>query len=152
MQLKKSWETNANDKYVMQLKEKHTHLIKKTAKSLGFDYCGIAQSEPLDEDARRLETWLSKGMHGGMKYMENYFDMRIDPSKLVPNAKSVITVLKNYFPEQLISTEYKISKYAYGEDYHTVIRDKLNTLISTMQFEIGSFSGRGLVDSAPVLE
>lgn len=136
----------------MQVKEKYTHLIKKTAKSLGFDYCGIAQSEPLDEDARRLELWLSKGMHGGMKYMENYFDMRIDPSKLVPNAKSVITVLKNYYPEQLINTEYKISKYAYGEDYHTVIRDKLNSLISTMQLEIGSFAGRGFVDSAPVLE
>src|SRR5438309_1173039 len=91
-------------------------------------------------------------MHGGMKYMENYFDLRIDPSRLVPGAKSVITFLKNYFPAQELNSETKISKYAYGQDYHEVIKDKLRTLIVKLQEKTGNFNGRGFVDSAPVLE
>lgn len=122
------------------------------ALKLGFDYCGIAKAQPLDEDARRLENWLNKGMHGNMKYMENYFDLRIDPSKLVPGARSVITLLKNYYPSQTPSGDLKISKYAYGTDYHYVIKDQLKQLMHDLQEQIGNFDGRGFVDSAPVLE
>ena len=97
---------------------------------MGFDYCGIAKAEKLDEDAQAFESWLNKGMHGSMHYMENYFDMRIDPSKLVPGAKSVITLLLNYFPSEQQKTDVpQISKYAYGKDYHEVIREKLNKFI-----------------------
>src|SRR5215204_5492815 len=118
----------------MSATRKHTDLVKKFAHELGFDYCGIAKAHPLDEDARRLETWLQKGMHGGMQYMENYFDLRIDPSKLVHGAKSVITLLLNYFPaRQQTSDSLKIAKYAYGNDYHEVIRSKLKTLLQFMQ-------------------
>ena len=132
---------------------KNTQHIKELAKQHGFDYCGIARAQRLDDDARRLEKWLSGGMHGGMKYMENYFDLRIDPTKLVPGAKSVITLLKNYFPQQTISSDSnKISKYAYGTDYHTVIKEALKSMIAEGQQAIGSFAGRGFVDSAPVLE
>ena len=130
----------------------NTTLIKKTSANFGFDYCGIAKAQPLDDDARRLEKWLQKGMHGSMQYMENYFDMRIDPSKLVPGANSVITLLKNYFPQHEGSTEPKISKYALGQDYHTVIKSALKSMIALLQQEIGQFNGRGFVDSAPVLE
>ncbi len=127
--------------------------IKNTAKNIGFDYCGIARAAPLDDDARRLEKWLSKGMHGKMQYMENYFDMRIDPSKLVLGAKSVITLMMNYFPgsAQKNGTP-KIAKYAYGKDYHEVIREKLKQLIAIIKLEVGDINGRGFVDSAPVLE
>lgn len=118
----------------------------------GFDYCGIARAVPLDDDARRLEQWLNKGMHGNMQYMENYFDLRIDPSRLVPGARSVITLLKNYYPSEASSQELKISKYAYGKDYHEVIRPRLRSMISELQEKIGQFNGRGFVDSAPVLE
>ncbi len=118
----------------------------------GFDFCGIAKAQPLDDDARRLEKWLQQGMHGNMQYMENHFDLRVDPSKLVPGAKSVITLLKNYFPQQTISQENKISKYAYGKDYHEVIKAHLKKMIFEMQEKIGHFNGRGFVDSAPVLE
>ena len=104
--------------------------IKNTAKNIGFDYCSIARAAPLDDDARRLEKWLSKGMHGKMQYMENYFDMRIDPSKLVLEAKSVITLMMNYFPGSAQkNVAPKIAKYAYGKDYHEVIREKLKQLI-----------------------
>ncbi len=131
----------------------HTSIIKKTAASLGFDYCGIAQATRLDADARRLEQWLQKGMQGTMHYMEKYFDQRIDPQKLVPGAKSVITLLKNYYPsQQQQSGMPKISKYAFGKDYHEVIRAKLNELIAFIKQEIGEIHGRGFVDSAPVLE
>jgi epoxyqueuosine reductase len=132
---------------------KHTQLIKQYAAALGFDYCGIAKAEPLSEDARRLETWLSKGFHGTMKYMENYFDMRINPQKLVPGARSVITLLLNYYPEAAqIENAPRISKYAFGKDYHKVIREKLNVLLLKIRTEIGAIDGRGFVDSAPVLE
>src|SRR5438094_229741 len=91
-------------------------------------------------------------MHGSMQYMENYFDLRIDPTRLVPGAKSVITFLKNYFPEKEVENESKVSKYAYGTDYHTVIKAQLNAMLEKLQQEIGQFNGRGFVDSAPVLE
>lgn len=134
-------------------KYKHTQFIKDTAQSLGFDYCGIAKAQLLDQDAHRLEQWLNKGMHGTMQYMENYFDMRIDPTKLVPGAKSVITLLLNYFPSgEHNFSENKISKYAYGQDYHEVIKSKLKLLIEEIKQTIGDVNGRGFVDSAPVLE
>jgi epoxyqueuosine reductase len=133
--------------------QKNTELIKKLATNIGFDYCGIAQAQVLDEDARRLEKWLHQGMQGTMQYMENHFDLRIDPSKLVPGAKSVITLLLNYFPDQLQSTNApKISKYAYGDDYHEVIRSKLKIFLQKINEQIGEVHGRGFVDSAPVLE
>ena len=131
----------------------HTELIRKFSRHLGFDYCGIARARSLDEDARRLESWLKRGMHGTMQYMENYFDLRIDPSKLVPGARSVITLLLNYFPSHQQNSEGpKISKYAYGNDYHEVIRSKLKALLEMMHEQIGEVHGRGFVDSAPVLE
>ena len=137
----------------MSVIEKHTELIKMLAINQGFDYCGIAKAQLLHEDARRLERWLGKGMHGSMQYMENHFDMRIDPSKLVPGAKSVITLLLNYFPEKEQSeTAPKISKYAFGNDYHEVIRAKLKLFLQHIQEQVGEIHGRGFVDSAPVLE
>jgi epoxyqueuosine reductase len=131
----------------------YTRFIKSASAKLGFQYCGIAKAVKLDDDARRLESWLQQGFHGRMQYMENYFDLRVDPRKLVPGAKSVITLLLNYFPaQQQQAYTPKISKYAYGKDYHEVIRDKLNTLIHIIKENIGDINGRGFVDSAPVLE
>lgn len=128
-------------------------MIRDFAQQLGFAHCGIARAVKLDDDARRLERWLNKGMHGGMKYMENHFDLRVDPSKLVPGAKSVITLLMNYFPaEAQTGMGYKISKYAYGNDYHEVIRSKLKQFLDLIHQQIGEVHGRGFVDSAPVLE
>jgi len=133
--------------------EKNTIFIKQEAAALGFDHCGIARAAQLDDDARRLEQWLHKGMHGTMRYMENYFDKRIDPRKLVDNAQSVITLLLNYYPAQEQRPDApRIAKYAYGQDYHEVIKAKLNTLLLRMQETIGEVHGRGFVDSAPVLE
>jgi epoxyqueuosine reductase len=131
----------------------HTKIVKETASLLGFDFCGIAKADFLNEDAARLETWLNKGMHGTMQYMQNYFDLRTDPRKLVPGAKSVITLLINYFPEQIQRQDApQISKYAYGEDYHIVIREKLNHFFFLLKENIGDINGRGFIDSAPVLE
>lgn len=120
---------------------------------MGFMSCGIAKAMQLDEDARRLEQWLHKGHHGNMQYMENHFDLRIDPAKLVPGAKSVITLLLNYYPsaEQQPDAAH-IAKYAWGTDYHYVIREKLNQLLAYIKAHIGNVDGRGFVDSAPVLE
>lgn len=130
-----------------------TKIVKETAKKLGFDFCGISKAVKLDGDAQRLETWLKKGMHGAMHYMEKYFDLRIDPSLLVPGAKSVITLLLNYYPDQQQSEDAPgIAKYAYGKDYHEVIKVKLNLLLQILSKEIGEINGRGFVDSAPVLE
>ncbi len=162
------------------MQQNHSQFIKQTANQLGFDYCGIAKATFLNEDAKRLESWLQKGFNGSMNYMQNYFDLRTNPQKLVPNAKSVITVLKNYYPSQLqISNEElgignlekqqsiqlrtpnskqgltdkpKIAKYAYGKDYHEVIKQQLNEFYSILKKQIGDFNGRGFVDSAPVLE
>ncbi len=133
--------------------EKNTAIIKTEALRLGFTSCGIAKAVQLDDDAVRLEQWLKKGHNSGMQYMENYFDMRIDPRKLVPGAKSVITLQLNYFPSQQQQPESpKIAKYAYGTDYHYVIRAKLNELLQFINDNIGEVAGRGFVDSAPVLE
>lgn len=131
----------------------NTAIIKNAAKHLGFDYCGIARVVKLEDDARRLESWLEKGMHGSMHYMEKYFDLRIDPSLLVPDARSVITLMLNYFPgQEQDSTAPLIAKYAYGKDYHEVIKNKLNYLLHIINAKIGTINGRGFVDSAPVLE
>ncbi len=131
----------------------YNHSIKHTATKLGFDYCGIAKAVVLEEDARRLETWLHQNHHGSMQYMENHFDLRIDPSKLVPGAKSVITVLKNYYPSEHQSEEApRISKYAWGKDYHEVIRAQLKEFLDELKKMYGDIQGRGFVDSAPVLE
>ena len=138
--------------YKVSSQAKHTQLIKSLAAQHGFDYCGIAKAQVLEEDARKLEAWLNKGLHGKMQYMENHFDLRIDPTKLVPGAKSVITLLKNYYPETQLQNELKISKYAYGSDYHTIIKAALKSMMTAAQEKIGQFSGRGFVDSAPVLE
>jgi epoxyqueuosine reductase len=133
--------------------QKNTDFIKKTAATLGFEHCGIAKAQKLNADATRLENWLVKGMHGSMQYMENHFELRIDPTKLVPGAKSVITLLQNYYPSQEQNPgSPKISKYAFGKDYHEVIRTKLHELIALITNEIGEIYGRGFVDSAPVLE
>ena len=137
----------------MSQPEKNTLFIKQLAAKLGFDYCGIAKAELLSDDAKRLESWLNKGMHGSMQYMENHFDMRIDPRKLVPDAKSVITLLLNYLPEQEQKiTSPKIAKYAFGNDYHQVIREKLKSFLEEIKLAVGEVNGRGFVDSAPVLE
>lgn len=131
----------------------YTVSIKEEAARLGFQSCGIANAVRLDDDAVRLEQWLNKGYHGSMKYMENYFDLRIDPSKLVPGARSVITLLLNYYPSATQAPDApKIAKYAWGTDYHYVIRDKLNALLQYIKDNIGEVNGRGFVDSAPVLE
>ncbi len=133
--------------------EKNTQFIKLLAAKLGFNYCGIAKAQLLSEDARRLESWLNKGMHGKMQYMENNFDLRIDPTKLVPGAKSVITLLLNYYPaQQQNEAAPKIARYAFGNDYHDVIRTKLNEMLHEIKATIGEINGRGFVDSAPVME
>jgi len=131
----------------------NTVFIKELAQQMGFEYCGIAKAKELTEDAKRLESWINKGYHGEMSYMENHFDLRTDPRKLVPGAKSVITFLKNYYPAVQQEEGYpKIAKYAYGEDYHEVIRQKLFEFLDTAKAMIGPIEGRGFVDSAPVLE
>jgi epoxyqueuosine reductase len=131
----------------------HSRLIKEKALRLGFSYCGIAKAMPLTDDARRLENWLKMGWQGKMNYMEQHFDLRIDPTKLVPGARSVITLLMNYFPsERQQDHAPKIASYAWGKDYHGVIKTKLKELLAELQEEIGAVAGRGFVDSAPVLE
>lgn len=138
----------------MDLKEKHSQWIKAQAERLGFMSCGISKADFLEEEAPRLEKWLSEGKNGQMQYMENHFDKRLDPRKLVDGSKSVISLLLNYYPSEIQQHENapKISKYAYGVDYHFVIKDKLKELLSLMQDEIGEIGGRAFVDSAPVLD
>ena len=132
---------------------RHTQLIKTEAKRLGFLSCGISKAEFLEEEAPRLENWLNKNMHGEMGYMENHFDKRLDPTKLVEGSKSVISLLLNYFPEESQKENtFKISKYAYGQDYHHVIKSKLKELQNFISEEIGEVGGRAFVDSAPVLD
>ena len=132
---------------------KNTLLIKQKAKELGFDYIGISKAEFLHEEAPRLEQWLKEGKHGKMTYMENYFDKRLNPKLLVDGAKTVISFLLNYYPNEVQhSSAPKISKYAYGNDYHEVIKNKLKLLINYINSEIGAINGRGFVDSAPVLD
>lgn len=134
-------------------RSKHTQQIKAEAIRLGFLSCGVSKAGFLEAEAPRLETWLENNMHGEMSYMENHFDKRLDPTKLVPDSKSVISLLLNYFPsEEQVSDSYKISKYAYGTDYHFVIKDKLKELLHFITSEIGEVHGRAFVDSAPVLD
>ena len=132
----------------------YSQLIKQKAEKFGFQSCGISKAEFLEEEAPRLETWLNKGYHGEMKYMENHFDKRLNPILLVDGAKSVISLSYNYFPKVKIDeiNNFKISKYAYGEDYHEVIKDILKKMVAELQEEIGEFGFRVFVDSAPVLE
>lgn len=137
----------------MSYRKKHTDLIKAEAKRLGFFSCGISKAEFLEEEAPRLQQYLDKNMNGEMSYMENHFDKRLDPTLLVPGAKSVVSLLMNYFPnEKQKKGTYKISKYAYGTDYHFVIKDKLKQLMEFISEEIGEVHGRAFVDSAPVLD
>ena len=132
----------------------NTKMIKEEAKRLGFLSCGVSKAGFLEQEAPRLEQWLKKQMHGEMSYMENHFDKRLDPTKLVDGAKSVISVLLNYYPEatQTNPEAPKISKYAYGQDYHHVIKSKLRQLQEFISQEIGEVHGRAFVDSAPVLD
>lgn len=137
----------------MSTKSTRTTLLKAEAKRLGFLSCGISKAEFLEEEAPRLEDWLNHNRQGNMHYMENHFDKRLDPTKLVEGAKSVVSLLLNYFPSETQNPEsYKLSKYAYGTDYHFVIKDKLKQLLHYIQEEIGEVSGRAFVDSAPVLD
>lgn len=137
----------------MDYKQRYTQLIKSEAKRLGFLSCGISKAMFLEAEAPRLENWLNNNMHGQMQYMENYFDKRLDPTKLVEGSKSVVSLLLNYYPSEEQNTgSYKLSKYAYGTDYHFIIKDKLKTLLHFIQDEIGEVSGRAFVDSAPVLD
>jgi epoxyqueuosine reductase len=134
-------------------RDSRTEFVKKEAKRLGFDFCGISKATFLSEEAPRLENWLKSNQHGEMKYMENYFDKRLDPRLLVEGAQSVISLLYNYYPsEAQIPGAPKISKYAYGDDYHEVIKTKLNAFLFSLKEKIGDISGRAFVDSAPVLE
>ncbi len=137
----------------MNGKYRNTEIIKNEAKRLGFLSCGISRATFLEEEAPRLEKWLNNNMHGEMGYMENHFDKRLDPRLLVDSAKSVISLLLNYYPnEKQIEDTYKISKYAYGQDYHQVIKSKLKALQEFIATEIGEVNGRAFVDSAPVLD
>lgn len=135
-------------------REKHGKLIREEAIRLGFQHCGFSKAEFLEDEAPRLEAWLKAGRHGQMHYMENHFDKRLDPRILVPGAKSVVSLLLNYYPKQQQQdpSAPKISKYAYGEDYHFVIKHKLKDLLRFIQDNIGEVSGRVFVDSAPVLD
>ncbi|SEL52534.1 epoxyqueuosine reductase [Maribacter orientalis] len=137
----------------IDIKSKWTNSIKTEAKRLGFLSCGVSKSDFLEEEAPRLEKWLNNNMHGEMGYMENHFDKRLDPRLLVEGSKSVISLLLNYFPEETqVADTYKISKYAYGQDYHHIIKSKLKQLQEFITEEIGEVNGRAFVDSAPVLD
>ncbi len=138
----------------MNFKENHTKLIKDKSKELGFFFCGISKADFLNEEAPRLEKWLTDNRNGKMDYMANHFDMRLDPRLLVDNAKSVVSLLLNYYPSesQIDNDAPKLSKYAYGEDYHFVIKDKLKELFKFIHQEIGEVGGRVFVDSAPVMD
>jgi epoxyqueuosine reductase len=138
---------------VLNHKAKYSEIIKAEAKRLGFLSCGISKAEFLETEAPRLEAWLNKNMNGEMRYMENHFDKRLDPTLLVEGSKSVISLLLNYYPSETQTEDsYKLSKYAYGNDYHHVIKHKLKSLLYFIQDEIGEVGGRAFVDSAPVLD
>ncbi|MFM9005996.1 MAG: epoxyqueuosine reductase, partial [Flavobacteriales bacterium] len=130
-------------------------LIKQLALDLGFSFCGISKAAFLEEEAPRLDAWLNKRMHGEMSYMENYYDMRLDPRLLVPGARSVVSLLFNYFPDTkqtIREGSLKVSKYAWGEDYHYVVKDRLKQLLQRLREQVGEVEGRAFVDSAPVLD
>jgi epoxyqueuosine reductase len=124
------------------------------ASSLGFSFCGISKAEFLKDEAPQLEEWLKRGYQGKMSYLENHFDKRLDPTLLVPGAKSVVSLIYNYYPEKDLTktSDLKIAKYAYGEDYHVVVKDKLKILLDSITEQIGQVNGRAFVDSAPVME
>ena len=128
--------------------------IKSLAHAKGFSFVGIAKAKELTEEAKSLERWLEQGHHGTMQYMENHFEKRIDPTKLVPGAKSVVSLMYNYYPTEstLDKVEPKLSKYAHGQDYHQIIKVKLRELIEEIRALVGAVDGRCFVDSAPVLE
>ncbi|MFN0047595.1 MAG: tRNA epoxyqueuosine(34) reductase QueG [Cytophagales bacterium] len=133
----------------------NTLIVKQIAKDLGFDFCGVSKAAFLEAEAPRLENWLKLNMHSEMKYMENHFDKRLDPTKLVPGAKSVVSLLFNYYPQtkkEEKEDDLKISKYAYSVDYHSVIKDKLFEFLFRIEQEIGKVEGRAFVDSAPVMD
>lgn len=137
----------------MLLISKHSQIIKQEAKRLGFDFCGISKAEFLEEEAPKLEAWLKNNRHGKMEYMENHFDKRLNPTLLVDDAKSVISLLYNYYPTQTQNPDApKVSKYAYGLDYHDVIKEKLKEFLHALKEKIGDVNGRAFVDSAPVLD
>ena len=138
----------------LNLKTQHTQFIKAKARELGFQSCGIAKAEFLEDIAPKLEEWLATHQHGQMAYMANHFDKRLDPTLLVPGAKSVISLTYNYYPKKdLISNgSYKLAKYTYGEDYHFILKDKLKELFSAIEKKAGAIEGRVFVDSAPVME
>ena len=138
----------------MSKKEEYAQLIKVEAKRLGFLSCGVSKAEFLEEEAPRLESWLNKNMHGNMQYMENNFDKRLDPTLLVEGSKSVISLTYNYYTDKLQqdTNAPKISKYAYGIDYHFVIKEKLKQLLEFIKSDIGEVHGRAFVDSAPIME
>ncbi|MEY3126453.1 MAG: tRNA epoxyqueuosine(34) reductase QueG, partial [Bacteroidota bacterium] len=129
-------------------------VIRDKATALGFFHCGFSEANFLEEEAPLLDKWLNNNYHGKMAYMSNHFDKRLDPRLLVDDAKTVVSLLLNYFPEekQADTSAPKISKYAYGEDYHFVIKDKLTELLEHIKQEIGEVSGRVFVDSAPVMD
>lgn len=133
---------------------KRTQILKTIAQELGFSFCGISKAEFLKEERDHLEEWLKRGYQGKMSYLENHFDKRLDPSLLVPGAKSVVSLIYNYFPQKDLTApdKLKIAKYAYGEDYHFVIKDKLKKFMERLSEEIGEIHGRAFVDSAPVME
>jgi epoxyqueuosine reductase len=133
---------------------KNTNFLKEQAKQLGFDFCGISKADKLETEEKNLAEWLARGYHGKMAWMENHFDKRLNPVELVPGAKSVVSLMYNYYPEpdNILKTPYRIARYAYGKDYHNVIRTKLNRLLAILQNEIGTIAGRAFVDSAPVME
>jgi epoxyqueuosine reductase len=135
-------------------KEKSTAFIKSRALELGFSFCGISKAEFLADEAPKLEAWLKRNYQGKMSYLENHFDKRLDPTLLVPGAKSVVSLIYNYYPQQNLEQPdgFKVAKYAYGEDYHFVVKDKLKILLDDIQREIGEVQGRAFVDSAPVME
>ncbi|MGA9211245.1 tRNA epoxyqueuosine(34) reductase QueG [Kaistella sp.] len=139
---------------MLQSQEKYSNLIKAKAKKFGFQNCGISRADFLEEDAKPFESWLNKNYHGEMSYMGNYFDKRLDPRLLVEGSKSVISLSYNYFPEEDLFglDQLKISKYAYGEDYHEIIKEILREMVAELQEEIGDFECRIFTDSAPILE
>ena len=141
------------DAEMINNKQKYSDFIKAEAKRLGFMSCGISKAGFLEEEAPRLEKWLNENRHGQMQYMENHFDKRLDPTLMVDDAKSVVSLLLNYYPEEKQPEgTYKISKYAYGQDYHFVIKEKLKELLHSIKENIGEVGGRAFVDSAPMLD
>ncbi len=135
-------------------KQSITHFIKSKSQELGFSFCGVSKAGFLEDEAAQFEAWLQRGYQGKMSYLENHFDKRLDPTLLVPGAKSVLSLMYNYYPKKDLAkdTNPKIAKYAYGEDYHFVVKDKLKILIALIREQIGDVNGRAFVDSAPVME